>query len=188
MLNLTPVVRNLLIVNVVVFIVQSVMPISTYYLELFDIPSGNFKPYQFLSYMFAHGSFLHIFFNMIWLVAVAPILETYWGDRKFLMFYLASGIGAGVVYTVVNYFLHSMPGPPMVGASGAIFGVLMAFGLTFPNMQISLYFIPIRAKYLVYVMGGLSLLFGGANVAHLAHFGGALVGYLLVAFWRGPAR
>ena len=188
MLNLTPVVRNLLIINVVIFIIQSVMPVATYYLALYDINSGYFKPYQFLTYMFAHGGFMHIFFNMMALVSLAPILETYWGDKKFLLFYLATGIGAGVVYAAVNFFVHSQGGS-MLGASGAIYGVLMAFGMTFPNMQVSLFFIPIQAKYLVFVMGFLTYLMDrSGQVAHLAHFGGALIAFLMITYWRTQER
>ena len=188
MLNLTPVVRNLLMINVVIFIIQSVMPATTYYLSLYDINSGYFKPYQFLTYMFAHGSFFHIFFNMMAMASLAPILETYWGDKKFLLFYLATGIGAGVIYAVANFLLHSQGGS-MLGASGAIYGILMAFGMTFPNMTISLFFFPIQAKYMVWVMGILTYLMDrSGKVAHLAHFGGAFVAFLLLTYWRTQER
>jgi membrane associated rhomboid family serine protease len=186
MFNLTPVVRNLIIINVVVYIIQMIMPAATYYLSLYDINSGYFKPYQFLTYMFAHSpqSFLHIFFNMMSLASIAPILEHYWGDKKFLMFYLATGIGAGVIYAGVNLLLHGSGGA-MLGASGAIYGVLMAFGMTFPNMQISMFFIPMPAKYIVFVVGFLTYLMDrSGTVAHLAHFGGAFVAFILVSYWR----
>ncbi len=188
MLNLTPVVRNLIIINVIIYIIQSVMPVSTYYLSLYDINSGYFKPYQFLTYMFAHGSFFHIFFNMMALASLAPILESSWGDRKFLLFYLTTGVGAGVIYALANFFLHSQGGS-MLGASGAIYGILMAFGMTFPNMQVSLFFFPIQAKYMVFVMGFLTYVMDrSGQVAHLAHFGGAFVAFLLISFWHGQER
>jgi membrane associated rhomboid family serine protease len=185
MLNLTPVIRNLLIINVVVFIIQSLMPITEYYLSLFPLESGYFQPYQFFTYMFAHGGFMHIFFNMMALASLGPILETYWGDRKFLLFYLATGIGAGVIYAVANYFIPG-EGGRMLGASGAIYGVLMAFGMTFPEMVVSLFFFPLKAKYLVFVIGFLTYIMDrSGQVAHLAHFGGAAVGFVMVSIWRG---
>jgi len=147
MFNLSPVVRNIIYITVAVFIIQQIWVPATYYLSLYDINSDYFKPYQFFTYMFAHGSFMHILFNMLTLASIAPVLEAYWGDKKFLIFYLATGIGAGVIYALVNLFLGGSGGS-MLGASGAIYGVLMAFGLIFPNMQISMLFIPMPAKYL----------------------------------------
>ena len=187
--NLSPVVRNLLLINVVVFIIQKVMPVTTYYLALYDIHSAYFKPYQFFTYMFAHGDFFHILFNMMAFASIAPVLEMYWGDKKFLLFYMATGIGAGVIYALVNLFLFPGSEGSMLGASGALYGVLMAFGMIFPNMEVSMFFIPIRAKYLVFAIGGLTFLLDrGGKVAHMAHFGGAFVGFLLVIFWRGQGK
>ncbi|HRI78172.1 MAG TPA: rhomboid family intramembrane serine protease [Cyclobacteriaceae bacterium] len=184
--NLSPVVRNLLFINIAVFIIQKVMPVATYYLALYDINSPYFKPYQFFTYMFAHGDFFHILFNMMAFASIAPVLEMYWGDKKFLLFYMATGIGAGVIYALANYFFFPGMSGSMLGASGALYGVLMAFGMIFPNMEVSLFFIPIRAKYLIFVIGGLTFLMDrSGKVAHLAHFGGALIGFIMVSFWRG---
>jgi len=189
MFNLTPVVRNIIFVTVAVFIIQTLIGPASGYLSLHAINSGDFRPYQFLTYMFAHGGFMHILFNMLTLASIAPILEAYWGDKKFLIFYLATGIGAGVIYALVNLFLGGNPLGTMLGASGAIYGVLMAFGLTFPNMQVSMLFIPMPAKYLVFVVGIMTyLLDRSGQVAHLAHFGGALIGFILVSAWRGQDR
>ncbi len=190
MFNLTPVVKNILFINIAVFIIQMVWAPATYYFSLHAINSGDFRPYQFLTYMFAHSpsSFFHILFNMLTLVSIAPILETFWGDKKFLIFYLSVGIGAGVIYAVVNLLLTGSGGS-MLGASGAIYGVLMAFGLLFPNMQVSMLFIPMPAKYLVFVVGFLTYIMDrSGQVAHLAHFGGALIGFILVSAWRGQDR
>ena len=184
--NLSPVVRNLLFINIAVFIIQKVMPVATYYLALYDINSPYFKPYQFFTYMFAHGDFFHILFNMMAFASIAPVLEMYWGDKKFLLFYMATGIGAGVIYALANFFFFPGMEGSMLGASGALYGVLMAFGMIFPNMEVSLFFIPIRAKYLVFVIGGLTFLMDrSGKVAHLAHFGGAFIGFMLVSLWRG---
>lgn len=191
MFNLTPLVRNLLIINVGIFIVQQIAPVSTYYLALYDLNSGYFQPYQFFTYMFAHGSFSHIFFNMLALASFAPILEHYWGDKKFLLFYVITGIGAGVIYALANYFLFPGTAGSMLGASGAIYGILMAFGMIFPNMELMLLFppIPIKAKYMVFLMGALTYVMDrSGSVAHLAHFGGAFVAFILIIIWRGQGR
>lgn len=195
MFNITPLVRNLIIVNIVVFLLQNLIgdDLLTMYISLWDMHSPNFKPYQFFTYMFAHGGFMHIFFNMLALASFAPILEHYWGEKKFLTFYVATGVGAGVLYALVNYFLYAGTGGGgiMLGASGAIYGILMAFGMVFPNMEIMLLFppIPIKAKYMVFVMGFLTYAMDrSGSVAHLAHFGGALVAFIIITFWRGQGR
>jgi len=157
-------------------------------MSLWGVHSPNFKPYQFFTYMFAHGGMGHIFFNMLALASFAPILESYWGDKKFLIFYLATGIGAGIIYAAVNYFLGGGGGGIMLGASGAIYGILMAFGMSFPNMEIMLLFppIPIKAKYMVFIMGFITYaLDSSGTVAHLAHFGGAFVAFIIISIWRG---
>ncbi len=190
MFNVTPLVRNLIIINVVVFLAQNLLSNIhlTEYLSLWSVHSTNFKPYQFFTYMFAHGGFGHIFFNMLALASFAPVLENYWGDKKFLIFYLATGIGAGVIYAVVNLLIGTADGGGiMLGASGAIYGILMAFGLVFPNMEIMLLFppVPIKAKYMVFIMGFITYaLDQSGTVAHLAHFGGALVAFIIISIWR----
>ena len=192
MFRLTPLVRNLIIINVVVFIAQQFFGDQvTGLLSLWPIGSKNFAPYQFFTYMFAHGGMMHIFFNMFALASFAPILEHYWGDKKFLSFYMITGVGAGVLYAVVNYFLFPGAEGIMLGASGALYGILMAFGMVFPNLEIMLLFppIPLKAKYMVFVIGGLTYFMDrSGTVAHLAHFGGALVGFGLITFWRSSGR
>jgi len=210
MFRLTPVVKNLIIINVVVFLAQQVfndlssciLSVNgqtgqinlglTGLLSLWRMDLCPYKPYQFFTYMFAHGGFMHIFFNMLALASFAPILENYWGDKKFLIFYLATGIGAGIIYAVINQFLHptltSDVAPSMLGASGALYGILMAFGLIFPNLEIMLLFppIPLKAKYMVFVIGGMTFLMDrSGSVAHLAHFGGAFVAFVIIKLiWR----
>lgn len=188
MFRTTPLVRNLIIINVVVFLAQNLLRslYVTEYLSLWDVNSPNFKPYQFFTYMFAHGGLGHIFFNMLALASFAPILEHYWGDKKFLTFYLATGIGAGVVYALVNLFVGG-GGGIMMGASGAIYGILMAFGMLFPNLELMLLFppIPIKAKYMVFILGFITYaLDQSGTVAHVAHFGGALVAFVIIMIWR----
>jgi membrane associated rhomboid family serine protease len=126
------------------------------------------------------------------LASIGPILETYWGDKKFLFFYMAAGIGAGIIYAGVNYLFFPGLLHPMLGASGAIYGVLMAFGLVFPEMELSILFLPIsfKAKYLVFILGGITYVFDSyfsqtpGQVAHFAHLGGAVVGFIIVTYWK----
>lgn len=192
MFNLTPLVRNLIIINVVVFVLQQLMgDYFTAMVSLWPLGTEGFAPYQFFTYMFAHGGFGHIFFNMLALASFAPILEHYWGDKKFLLFYVITGMGAGILYAAVNYFLFPNNVGIMLGASGAIYGILMAFGMVFPNLEIMLLFppIPLKAKYMVFVMGALTYFMDrSGSVAHLAHFGGAFVAFLLISFWRSSGR
>jgi membrane associated rhomboid family serine protease len=188
MFKVTPLVRTLIIINVAVFLLQNLFANLgvTELMSLWDIHSGYFRPYQFFTYMFAHGSFTHILFNMIAFASFAPILEGYWGDKKFLTFYIATGMGAGVIYAAFNYFFPGNGGY-MLGASGAIYGILMAFGMLFPNMELMLLFppIPIKAKYMVFLMGFITYaLDRSGTVAHLAHFGGAFIAFLLISYWR----
>jgi membrane associated rhomboid family serine protease len=192
MFSITPLVRTIIIINVIVFLAQNLLEglYVTQYLSLWDFKSGLFRPYQFFTYMFAHGSFLHIFFNMLAFASFAPILESYWGEKKFLSFYIITGIGAGVIYAIFNYFFPGNGGY-MLGASGALYGILMAFGLQFPNLEIMLLFppIPLKAKYMVFVMGFITYAMDrSGSVAHLAHFGGALVAYLVMTYWRSQGK
>ena len=193
MFNITPLVRTLIIINVVVFLLQNFASqfYLTEYLSLWPLGTPYFEPYQFFSYMFAHGGFGHIFFNMLAFASFAPILEQYWGEKKFLFFYLATGIGAGVIYGVVNYLFFPGQVGPMLGASGALYGILMAFGMVFPDLELMLLFppIPIKAKYMVFVMGFITYAMDrSGTVAHLAHFGGALVAFIIITYWKSQNR
>lgn len=176
MFRLTPVVRNLIIINVIVFLGQAISPqidigscfgpgysrgedLLTAYLALFNVHTSCFRPYQLFTYMFAHGGFTHIFFNMLALAFMGPILESFWGQKKFLLFYLITGIGAALFSVGIDLIMGGGAGS-MLGASGAIYGLLMAFGMIFPNMEVQLLIppIPIKAKYLVFLLGGLTFL------------------------------
>ncbi len=187
MLRLTPVVRNLVIINVIVFILQSMIPNITKLISLWNPETELFKPYQLFTYMFAHADIFHIFFNMLVLSSTAPILENYWGQKKFLTFYLVTGIGAGVFHLLINLFLFDgITYGSMLGASGAVYGVLMGFGMMFPNMEMRLLIPPvaIKAKYLVWVLGAITFLLSGAGVAHFAHLGGIIFAFILLRIWR----
>ena len=216
------VVKNLLIINGLVFLAQVTFEqTGLFSLEnlfaLHDVHSVYFRPHQLVSHLFMHGSFGHIFFNMFALWMFGNVLENYWGAKKFLIFYIACGLGAGLLHLGVLYYenipvmqlFHSLPADQQtellyspnfkvntatVGASGAVFGCLAAFGYLFPNSLIYLYFfIPIKAKWFVLMYAAMEFFLGvrnsaGDNVAHWAHLGGALVGFLLVLYWKKRDR
>jgi membrane associated rhomboid family serine protease len=191
MVNLTPAVRNLIIINVVVFILQNMAPI-TGWLALYNIHTEGFRPYQLFTYMFCHADFFHIFFNMLMLVFFGPILEEFWGQTRFVMFYTICGVGAGIFNIVMDMFLGVGSFSHMIGASGAVYGVLTAFGIIFPNMELRLLFLPIsfKAKYLVMGLGAIAIFSGFRpspedNTAHFAHLGGIVVGIILIQLWKG---
>ncbi len=153
--------------------------------------SGLFRPWQIVTHMFMHdaSSFTHILFNMFAVYMFGSTLERYWGPKKFLIFYMTTGIGAVLIYAAVNYLTGSAY--VLSGASGAVFGLLAGFGILFPDTRLMLLFppIPIKAKYFVigYAAIELFLMFRdsqGDDVAHLAHLAGALVGYLLIKYWQ----
>ena len=231
--NMPPIVKNLLLVNIIFFVAQFTLEDFMRNLELVPIFSEHFRPWQLATYFFMHGNLPHIFFNMFALIIFGNQLERIWGPQKFLFFYLACAIGAALIHMLVGYIrlkgfestidpivlnqylnlvqdkgyelilnranfanpilgkLNALYNTPMVGASGAIFGLLVAFGYTFPNTELMLLFppIPIKAKYFVIGYAAIELYLGMANspsdnVAHFAHLGGALIGILIVLYWK----
>ena len=233
--GLPVVVKNLLIINIILFLVKvsglgnfgGMNMEDQFGLHYFSSPL--FKPWQLITHMFMHGGFGHLALNMLGLFMLAPPLEYKWGSQRFLSFYLITGVGAALFYSgvhAVEYYdlagqagaeglalvkrdgvalweqgqyyaddtlasINALFNIPMVGASGAIYGVLLAFGMTFPNTELMMFPlpIPIKAKYFVMILGGLSIFNTlqanpGDNVAHLAHLGGMLVGYILIRLWR----
>ncbi|OWP77934.1 rhomboid family intramembrane serine protease [Flavobacterium oreochromis] len=235
-MQITPTVKQLLIINVICFIGAQLVPQSEQILALHYFQSTSFRPWQFLTYMFMHGNFMHILFNMFALYSFGSALEHFWGAKKFLFFYISCGIGAGLIHSGVNY-IHFQEGfntlvsngqkpaeiyeilkegkydlgweqilsqkdfssflsayiSPAVGASGAIYGLLTAFAFMFPNAELMMMFIPvpIKAKYFVPILVALDLFSGmtgsslfGGNIAHFAHVGGALIGFLMMWYWK----
>jgi membrane associated rhomboid family serine protease len=193
----TPVIKALLIANVAVFVLQylflgllrvegaSVQSYLMQYCALQPLESGYFYPWQLITYQFMHGGVLHLFWNMLALWMFGSELESVWGTRRFLTFYLLSGIGAGLTQLAVGSVMGA--GAPTVGASGAIQGVMLAFGFMFPDRPILMFpiFFPIPAKIFVFIWIGIDLISGfmGADgVAHFAHLGGALTGFLLFKY------
>lgn len=235
--RITETIKHLIILNALFFLATfAVGPIVQEQMALYFPKNENFAIWQFVSHMFMHGSFMHILFNMYGLWAFGSPLEQMWGRNKFLFFYFSAGIGAGLIYTGVNYFqfqqvyetliglgltdvdiqgildtgkyntdlltyvsadqLNSFYGTfhvPAVGASGALYGVLVAFAMLFPNAELMLIFVPypIKAKYFIPIIVGLDLFSGvtgfsifGGGIAHFAHVGGAVIGYIIMSYWK----
>lgn len=220
--TIPPVIKNLVILNALIYFAQQVFGNNGPYgivnlFALHDVHSVYFKPHQLVTHMFMHGSFTHLLFNMFALWMFGSILENLWGSKRFLIFYMLCGLGAALLHLGTLYMemrevmevFRQLPAArqesllydpnfkvntPTVGASGAVFGCLAAFGYLFPNSLIYLYFfIPIKAKWFVIFYAALELWLGvsnsaGDNVAHWAHLGGALVGFLLVFYWNKKNR
>ena len=215
---LPPVVKHLLIINVLLYLATFTMNRFqidlTDYLGLHFFKASDFKAYQLITYMFMHGNFEHLFFNMFALWMFGNTLENIWGSKRFLWFYMLCGIGAGLCQEVVQYIQYTTTlaqydsvnfggGQVIsmanylnmlntVGASGAIYGLLLAFGMMFPNSMIYLYFfVPIKAKWFVIGYAVIELVsgfIGGGNVAHFAHLGGMLFGLILILVWKKKGR
>ena len=210
---LPTVVKNLLIINVLMFL--ATVTLERFHIDLTDIfglhffKASDFRIYQFVTYMFMHANFTHLFFNMFALWMFGNTLENLWGSQRFLLFYMVCGVGAGLCQEVVQYIQYTTTladyatvntGSQIitmatylnmmntVGASGAVYGLLLAFGMMFPDSRIYLYFLfPIKAKWFVIGYAVLELvsgLTGGGNIAHFAHLGGMLFGLLLILYWR----
>jgi len=185
MYRLTPVVKNLIFICTAVFIFQAIFPELgiTSLLALHEIGTDRFRPYQLFTYMFAHGDLGHLFFNMLTFAFMGAQLEMVWGFKRFLSYFLITGIGAAIVYVLIKFMFTPDSMGSMVGASGAIYGMLMAYGFLYPDMEIQLLIppIPVKAKYLVIVLGLFAYLVDSSGkVAHLAHIGGAVVGFLVL--------
>ncbi len=230
--NIPPVVKNLIIINVLFYVATYILDLKgirlSSYLGLYFPISENFRLHQIFTHMFMHGSLMHIFFNMYALYMFGRVLESVWGPKRFLLYYLITGIGAAILHSFVNFLeyeslinkmspetieyvktegprlwnegknfsdnlagkLNMLLNIPTVGASGAVFGLLLAFGMLFPNTQLMLLFppIPIKAKYFVMGYGAIELYLGfshpGSNIAHFAHLGGMLFGFILIKYWQ----
>lgn len=234
--RVTEAIKHLIIINVIFFAIPELMKLDiAQYLALYFPQNENFGIWQYISHMFMHGSFMHIAFNMYALWAFGTPLEQMWGKKKFLFFYFSAGLGAGIIYTLVNYYqfngfyeqligsgltnaniqsildtgnygeyyqlvtlsnkemteFFNLYHTPAVGASGAVYGLLVAFAMSFPNAKLALIFfpVPIAAKYFIPVMLLGDLFFGVTkysigNVAHFAHIGGAIIGFIIAWYWK----
>ncbi len=233
---LPDVIKNLLIINGLFFMATIVLGSSNNLdlissLGLYLPGSPDFRPYQILTHMFMHGNLTHIFFNMFALWMFGYNLENVWGSKRFLMYYMLTGLGAAVIHLGVSYWeamqlqevlvnagftqsdlqrlietgswsdsfnvsrdvieqYYRKYTTPTVGASGAVFGILLAFGMMYPNQYVYLYFaIPIKVKYFVAGYAALELYNGiandpASNIAHFAHLGGMLIGFIIIKYWK----
>ena len=215
--GITPAVKILLILNIVMYFlsmfIDSRMHVDTAHLLGLHLPQSVFwRPWQYVTHMFMHGSFGHLFFNMFALWMFGRTLEYELGSKRFLLYYMVTGVGAGLLQlgvtwievssladgvasgTVSPYVLQSRIHAVTIGASGAVFGVLLAFGMMHPNSMIMLLIppIPIKAKYFVIGYGLLELYLGmsgsQSGVAHFAHVGGMLWGWLLLRYWKKTGK
>jgi membrane associated rhomboid family serine protease len=201
--NLPPVTKALLIANGLVFLLQQLLGDANFIpFMLWPLADGgidasgaapSFLPWQLLSYGFLHGSFMHVAFNMLALVMFGAPLEYTWGNKRFLTYYMVCVAGAGVCQLLVGAWMVQQGGDvyPTIGASGGVFGLLLAYGMLFPNQRVMLLIppIPMKARTLVIVYGAIELFLGASGfqpgVAHFAHLGGMLFGWLLIRYWRG---
>ncbi|MBO5406448.1 MAG: rhomboid family intramembrane serine protease [Bacteroidales bacterium] len=212
--SMPPVVKNLLLINVIMYVITMITGNFMYEnFALFYFKSPFFKPFQLVTHMFMHGGFTHIFFNMYTLFIFGGVLERVWGSQKFLLYYFVTGIGAALLHLGVMYLqlqgyiadvnagdfmaranIQALLSTPTVGASGAIYGLLLAYGMLFPNNVMQLIFPPValKAKWFVLIFGALELLLGlsgrGGNVAHFAHLGGMIFGFFLILYWKKNNR
>jgi membrane associated rhomboid family serine protease len=190
--HLPPITKALMLACVAGFCLNLFVPLDRWF-ALWPLLSGNFMPWQVLSYAFLHGDTLHLFFNMLGLWMVGSELEQMWGSRRYWQFLLAAVLVAALTQLLITFVAGSPV--PTVGASGALFGLLLAFGMLFPNRTIMPLFppIPMKARNFVILFGGIELLmgvWGGSGIAHFAHLGGMLGGWLMIRHWRrsGPWR
>ena len=208
--NIPTATKNIIIINVLVMIMTSLSGDFMYEnFALFYPTSPFFRWWQPVTHMFMHGGFWHLFFNMYTLYFFGRVLEERWGAKKFLVFYFVTGLGAALIHTGVEWIqmqgwmeqvaegvlaaqakIHALKMTPTVGASGAIYGVLMGFAMLYPDAILSLVFPPVsmKAKWFVLIFGGIELLTGitgvGGGIAHFAHLGGLIFGYLLIMYWK----
>ena len=208
--NVPKVTRNLLVINILMFVATLVNEqMMTQLFALFYPTSPFFHWWQYITHMFMHGGFWHIFFNMYTLFIFGSVVERIIGERKFLIFYFVCGLGAAALHTGVEYLqaqsymaqiaqnsqeamaaYQALKMTPTVGASGAIYGVLIAYAMLFPDSQLTLIFPPVTltAKWWVVIFAAIELVTGvtgvASGIAHFAHLGGMLFGFLLIRYWR----
>ena len=181
-------VKNLIIINVLVMVMTYLNePLMLRLFALYPFQIIR-HPWQLVTYMFMHGGFFHLFFNMYTLYIFGSVLEKVWGTKKFLVYYFATGVGAALIHLGVQHLTGDYA--LTVGASGAIYGILMGYAMLYPDSILTLIFPPVsmKAKWFVLIFGGIEFLTGvtgvGGGIAHFAHLGGLLFGYLLILYWK----
>ena len=184
-----PITKNLMLACTAIFCLQQIVFIDGLF-ALYPLASGNFMPWQPVTYAFLHGGVMHLFFNMLGLWMFGAELERLWGGRRYWQFLLAGVLAAALAQLIITALIGSRV--PTVGASGGLFALLLAFGMLFPDRIIMPLFppIPMKARTFVMVFGAIELVMGLMNtgtVAHFAHLGGMVGGFLMIRFWRGQA-
>ena len=208
--NIPSAVKNIIIINVLVMVMISLnQEFMVEKFALFYPTSPFFHWWQMLTHMFMHGDFFHLFFNMYTLFIFGSVLERVWGPKKFLIFYFVTGFGAAAIHTGVEWLqmqnwitqaaegsqtalieIHNLKMTPTVGASGAIYCILMGYAMLYPDSIMSLVFPPIsmKAKWFVLIFAAIELLIGitktNSGIAHFAHLGGLIFGFLLITLWK----
>ncbi|MFA5445384.1 MAG: rhomboid family intramembrane serine protease [Bacteroidales bacterium] len=210
------VIKNIIIINAFMLILTMInREFMIEHFALFYPASAFFKPWQIVTHIFMHGNFGHLLFNMYALWMFGSVLEQLWGPKKFLLYYLVTGLGAAALHMGVQWIEASslvnainengadamnalaryriLMNTPTVGASGAVYGILLAYGMLFPNNELRIIFLPIalKAKYFVIIFAVIELilgLIGGGNIAHFAHLGGMIFGYFLIRYWKKRNR
>jgi membrane associated rhomboid family serine protease len=193
MSNVPKAVKHIILINVLMLVLTYLNnPLMSKWFALNPI-TFLWKPWQLVTYMFMHGGLGHLFFNMYTLFIFGSVLENVWGTKKFLTFYFVTGIGAALVNIGVQYLTGSFA--LTVGASGAIYGILMGYAMLYPDSMLTLIFPPVsmKAKWFVLIFAGIELLLGisnnpADNVAHFAHLGGLIFAFLLIMFWKKKHR
>lgn len=210
MANVPTAIKNIIIINVLVMVMTALNENFMYEtFSLFYPTSPFFHWWQPVTHMFMHGGFWHLLFNMYTLYIFGSILERVWGTKKFLIFYFVTGLGAALIHTGVEWIqmqswlsqaaegsaaamssIHTLKMTPTVGASGAIYGVLMGYAMLYPDSVLTLMFPPVsmKAKWFVLIFAGIELVTGmtgvGGGIAHFAHLGGLIFGFLLIMYWK----
>jgi membrane associated rhomboid family serine protease len=194
--------KNILIINTLMFLAALLVDkfFMLKHFGLFCPTSSYFRPHQIITHMFLQVDFVHLFFNMYVFFLFGSVLEQVWGSKKFLLYYMITGLGAAALSMFVNW-LFGIDNYVSLGASGAVFGVLLGYGMLFPNavLQLLLPPIAIKAKWLVIIYGALELVFGilsntiannnsSEHIGHFAHIGGMLFGFILIKYWHRKGR
>ena len=191
--NIPKAVKHIILINVLMLVLTYLNnPLMSKWFALNPI-TFLWKPWQLVTYMFMHGGIGHLFFNMYTLFIFGSVLENVWGTKKFLTFYFVTGVGAALVNIGVQYLTGSFA--LTVGASGAIYGILMGYAMLYPDSVLTLLFPPVslKAKWFVLIFAGIELLLGisnnpADNVAHFAHLGGLIFAFLLIMYWKKKHR
>lgn len=191
--NIPPFTKKILLANLAVYVAWLINPSAMSVFAMYPISSGLFHFWQPLTYMFMHGGFWHLFFNMYTLVMFGSALERVWGAKKLAKYYFLTGIGAAAFHMLIEGLLHGGAAASIVGASGAIYGLLLGYAMLYPESRLTLIFPPISftAKWMIVIFALIEILTGlglSDGIAHFAHLGGMVVGFVVLLIWKKNHR